>query len=286
MSGSGASGGFGVGGVGADRTTFESELLWGAPHVRDGSIKKSVIISGAGRDAGNTITTNLRPGLILGKITATGLYVQLDADAADGTQFFGAVLDTEMRAIDIDGANANREFGMLVARAPIKARRLFIEGVAFIGHVDEFLLRRQMVAAHFLFDDDPQGYLAGQGYRFETNTTTAHTLVAADNGKTVAYSNVAAVLVTLPTIQPGLEYDLLRVADEEIVVASAEGDNIIVGNDMSADSVTVTTGGQQIGQRFRIKSVYVATTLKWIIELPVQPFGTGLTGGFAYSIAS
>jgi hypothetical protein len=78
----------------------------------------------------------------------------------------------------------------------------------------------------------------------------------------------------LPTIQPGLAFDLHRVADEEFVVASAEGDNIVMGNDLSADSVTFTTAGEQIGAHVRVRSVYVDTTLKWLIELPVKPFST------------
>lgn len=271
---SGGMGGFGAAGVGAERTVSESELLWGADQARNGALWKSAVISGATRDAGNTPTTVLRPGLILGKLTSGGEYEEWDADAADGSQDIAGVLDCELRAQDYDATNADRMFRVLVGRAPLKARKLLIQGSAFVGHADEYLARRQLCAAGFVFDDDPFGYKAGMGNRVAHVTGTTDALTADENGTTLFYNNAASVTVTLPTLQPGLVYDLIRVADEEFVVASAAGDDIVIGNDLSADSVTFTTAGEQIGAHVRVRSVYVSTTLKWLIELPVKPFST------------
>jgi hypothetical protein len=97
------------------------------------------------------------------------------------------------------------------------------------------------------------------------------------------YNNAASVTVTLPAAQPGLEFEVVRTADEEFIVVSPTADNVIVGNDLSADGVTLTTAGEQIGGRWRLRSVYLDTTVKWLIEGPVCPFGTG-TATLTYSI--
>jgi hypothetical protein len=281
---SGGMGGFGVAGVGAERAITESEILWGADQARNAALWQSAVISGTARDDANTNQTHLlRPGLLLGKLTSTGEYEEWDADVATGTQNIAGVLDCEMRMTDYEAANQDRMFRVLVGRAPLKSRRLLIQGAAFIGHVDEFLARRQLHAAGFVLDDDPFGYLAGQGSRVSLETATTDSLTASQNGMTLFYNNAASVTVTLPAAQPGLEFEVVRTADEEFIVVSPTADNVIVGNDLSADGVTLTTAGEQIGGRWRLRSVYLDTTVKWLIEGPVCPFGTG-TATLTYSI--
>lgn len=266
-------GGFGVPGFGASVNTNEREIVWGGDDRQVGILRRNSIVSGATRDAANTPTTTLRRGLLLGKVTSTGELEEWDADASDGTQYINSVLNVELKATDFDGNNADRAFGTIV-KAPLIASQLLIQGAAFVGHADEYLARRQLTALGCVLDDDMQGYLAGGGARYETVTGVADTLTADQNGMTLFYNNVAAVAVTLPTLQPGLEFELVRVADEEFVVQSAAGDDIIVGNDLEADSVTFTTAGEQIGARVRVRSVYVGTALKWLIEIVTTPFST------------
>lgn len=279
-----AFGGFAVPGQGAAVFTTEREII--AQGFESQQVFfKSAVIDGASRDAGNSPTTVLRPGLLLGKITTSGKYTQWSAIATDGSQFVAGILWKELRAQDFDANNTDRAFTIIVSNALLQASQLLVKGVALTSATDEYLARRQLHAAGCRMDDDPVGYKAGVGFRFETQTGTTHTVTAGDNGKTFAYSNVAAVAVTLPTIVPGLEYDFIRTADEEIVVASAEGDNMIIGNDLSADSITFTTASQQIGARVRIKSIYVGSTLKWLPEVLGTPFGTG-TVGMVFSTAT
>ena len=280
-----SSGGWGLPGVGADLTVAESEILWGGDQSRMALLYKSDLYSSAALDAGNTPTTVLRPGLIMGRVTSTGELEEWDADASDGTQDIAGILDVELRMTDYQGTAADRVMRNLV-RGPVKARKLLIQGVAFVGHADEFLARRQLVAAGYTLDDDTFGFKAGQGDRYATVTGTADTLTTAENGSTIFYSNVASVTVTLPAIQAGLYYDLVRTGDEEFVVASGEGDNMIVGNDLSADSITFTTAGEHMGARVRIKCVYVGTTLKWLPEVVNTPFGTAVGSVVTISIAS
>jgi hypothetical protein len=269
-------GGWATPGIGADRTVAESEILWGADQARNAALWLNAVISGATRDAGNTPTTVLRPGLLLGKVTASGELEEWDADAADGTENIWGILDSELRAQDFDATNQDRVFRVLAARAPVKPRKLLIQGAAFVGHADEYLARRMLAHAGFVLDDDPGNYLSGLNQRVSRVTGIADTLTAAETGTLLLYSNVAAVAVTLPAIQPGLTYDIIREGDEEIVISSSEGDNIIIGNDLSADSITFTTATEQIGARVRVSAIYVNGTLKWLMEVVHTPIGTGV----------
>jgi len=54
-------------------------------------------------DAGNTPTTTLRKGLVLGKITATGKYAQYDDLASDCTEVAACILAEEVSLLDADG---------------------------------------------------------------------------------------------------------------------------------------------------------------------------------------
>jgi hypothetical protein len=283
---SGGMGGWGVPGIGSERTVTESELLWGSDQARNAALWQSAIVSGAARDAGNTPTTVLRPGLLMGKVTSTGEYEEWDADTNDGTEVLGGVLDTELRAQDFDATNADRMFRLLMARAPLKSRKLLIQGSAFIGHADEYLARRALYEAGFVLDDDPFGVKAGRGDRVSQVTGTTDTLTPAENGTTLFYNNAASVTVTLPAIQPGLEYTLIRNGDEEFIVTSSEGDNIIGVNDLSVDSITFTTATEHIGAAVRVRSLYMGTTLKWFLEILYTAHDAGGTVPATYSVAT
>jgi hypothetical protein len=265
-------GGFGKPGQGAAVFTNDREIV--AVGYDNLCLFKSVVISSAARDAGSTPTTVLRPGLLLGKVTSSGEFEEWDADASDGTQNIAGINRTDITVLDQYGTAVDRVPPSVYQRGVFMASQLLIQGSALVGHADEFLARRQLWNAGCVLDDDMFGYLAGGGSRVALVTGTADTLTAAENGTTLFYNNAAAVAVTLPAIQPGLEYEIVRTADEELVVSSGEGDNIIMGNDLSADSVTFTTAGEQIGARVKVRSVYVGTTLKWLIEIVTVPFST------------
>lgn len=282
-------GGFGTPGQGDLASTSEREIIWGGDDTKGLIMRRNGLISGVTRDAGNSPTSVLRAGLILGRITASGAYTQFDISATDGSQYPAAILAIEALATDFGGSNADRVFGV-ITRAPVRAAMLLIKGSSLVGHADEYLVRRALADAGFVFDDDPMGYLAGRGERVYQATGTAETLTASQNGSLVVASNAAAETITLPAIKVGLSFDILRTGDQNLIVTSPEGDNIIVGNDLSADSVTFSTAGQRIGARLRMRCIYVnvsgTMTPKWLCETVLPPFGTGTTGAFAYAIAT
>lgn len=282
-------GGFGVPGQGAALMSADNREIFAQGFEATRSFYKSCLIDSSARDAVNSPTTLLRAGLLLGQITASGKFIQWDTAATDGTQNIAGVLKNETSVIDLSGtARSTVPPAIIQGLGLMNASQLLIKGSALVGHADEYLARRQLAQLGFWLDDDMSRSKAGLLPRFLNATGTTLTVTAAQNGTKFFLSNAAAVAVTLPTLVVGLEYWFYRTADEEIVVASAAGDDIVVGNDLSADSVTITTAGQQIGQAIHIYSTYIGAgvTPKWIIDFPVQPFGTGLTGGFAYSIAT
>lgn len=264
-------GGLGIPGVGAAIEETPREILW-EDHPSQ-VLRKSVIVDGATRDAGNTPTTVLRAGLLLGKLTADDNYTEWDADATDGSQDLIGPLSRELRAQDFDGTDADRVLELII-KGPVKASQLLIQGSALVGHVDEYLARRMLHGAGFTLDDDPAGYLAGNGPRFDAlETATTKTLTDADTGKILYFSNVASVTVTLPaTCKPGQEFFLLRTGAEEFILNGAA--NIITGQTADAgvanvvvqDTVTYTTADEHLGAYFHVLGVYHSTTPKWWVR--------------------
>lgn len=254
-------GGFGQPGIGSLVQTAEREIFWGGDDSHQRPLLVNGIVDGASRDAGNTPTTVLRPGLLLG--TLSGQYIQWDGAATDGTQWLTGVLPTEIRATDFDGNDADRVLAIAVS-GPLKASQLLIKGSALVGHAQEYLARRQLVSAGFVLDDDPMGYLGGKGQRVE-HKATDYTIVAADNGK--KFFATAAATFTLSALKAGLEFEVEQTADANLSVASAEGDNIVTIHDAATDSVAFSTSSQKIGARARVWSAYVNGTLKWLIQI-------------------
>jgi hypothetical protein len=260
---SGGMGGFGIGGVGAERATFESEILWGADQARNAVLWQSATISGAARDAGNTPTTVLRPGLLMGKITSGGKYIEWTPAATDGSQNLAGILDIELRAQDFDATNQDRSFRVLAARGPVKARKLLILGAAFVGHADEFLARRQLAAAGFVLDDDPFGYLAGTARRTLVKAVD-YTVADSDNGTLFSTRGAAgAVNFTLPAIKRGLEFSFFNEVGQNMTITAGTADTLVVFNDLAADSIAFSTANELIGGAVTVRANDNAS--KWLV---------------------
>src|SRR3990167_4609697 len=161
-------GGYGTPGFGALEQTTEKAVLFSDPSKW---LFGDAIYDGAIRDAGNSPTTLIRAGLIVGKDSTSGLLSEWDADASDGTQNIAGILCEEIRAQDFNANNADRYFRTLW-RGPLQASQLLIQGTAFTSHIDEHLARRFLVANGCIFDDDPFGYEAGVAPRVARVTGT------------------------------------------------------------------------------------------------------------------
>jgi len=97
-----------IAGVAAEQTVTPSEFL-----LDDHVIEKGITVDNSARDSGNTPTTTLRPGLVMGKITASGKYAQYDDIAADGTEDAVGILKDQVKVVDSDG-NASDAAAVIV----------------------------------------------------------------------------------------------------------------------------------------------------------------------------
>lgn len=86
--------------------------------------------------------------------------------------------------------------------------------------------------------------------------TAAWTVSAKDSGVIFAVTGTGSVTATLPAVasSAGLEFEFVNCADQEFIIASAEGDNIVMFNNAAADSVSITTASEHIGGAFRMVS--------------------------------
>ena len=240
-----------VPGLTASRETYEAEFRWGSQYQ---GVFANALISGSAVDSGNTPTFQLRPGLLLGQITASGKYTNYSPTATDGSEVASAVLIEGLRMLDFNNVATDRFYAVLVG-GPVQKSKLLNFDLMARGQMDKFI-----------FDDIGQ-MMGGHWFpwkRFLTKTA-AYTVVAADNY--TLFDNTGAggaVNFTLPTLANGYLFGFSVIADQNVTVTSGEGDNMVAFNDASADSVAFSTSGEKIGGVFVVYSNPGAT--KWIVE--------------------
>jgi len=96
-------------GYGPERLTADNEYK-----LSDHGVKVAVTIDSTAADAGNTPTTTLRKGLVLGKVTATGKLKHYNNAASDGTQTAAGILDDEVNLLDETGAARDSQATALI----------------------------------------------------------------------------------------------------------------------------------------------------------------------------
>jgi hypothetical protein len=255
---------FGVPGTGAAAFNQTTELLWGGDESRVEVLRLDGQIASTATDAGATVASTLRAGMLLGKITSSGKLDVWDPALTTGLEHFHSVNGAEQRMIDNFGTAVDR-FGPVIVKAPLKASALLIKGTAFIGNAFEYLARRQLHEAGCRLDDDPHGYLAGLNRRVIDITATGP-ITAAQNGALFVVRGSAAVTLTLPTLVAGLNYQFINTTDQNLIIASAAGDDVIALNDATADSIAFSTSSQKIGAFATVNSVLVNGTARWITD--------------------
>ena len=239
-------------GVGAITETFEQEITFGINAQMtwwNGWIDADAVDSGSSPN-----TYRLRPGLVLGQVTSTGRWTNYSPTATNGSEVASGILGYGMRMQDVlSGSNVQKFYAIVIGGRVKGARLLGLD-----------LMARQQMSAKFIFDDGIAGYQGFPCKRFQTKTA-AYTVVAADNF--TLFDNVGAtgaVTFTLPTLANGYLFGFRVQADQDITVASAAGDDMIVFNDASADSVAFSTASERIGGMFVVYPNPGAT--KWIVE--------------------
>jgi hypothetical protein len=235
-----------VPGLTTSRETYEAEFRWGSQFQ---GVFANGLIDGATVDTGNSPTYELRPGLLLGQIIATGKYTNYSPTATNGSEVASAVLVEAIRMQTFEGGTADRFYAVLVG-GPVQAAKIL--------NLD-LNARQQM--DKFFFDDifQMQGNHWFPFKRFQSKTVD-YTIVASDNF--TMFDNVGSsgtVILTLPPIAPGYFFGLRAQLATVFRFTSNEGGNVI-GTAATNSSVSVTA----IGGVIWIYSNPAGT--KWIVE--------------------
>lgn len=201
-------------------------------------------ISGAARDAGNTVTTLLRTGLLLGKITATNLLKEWNPTGTDGSQDIYGVLGGMLHAQQA-GVDQQRYAGFVMVGGNLYSDRIIIPGNATEGIVAdalEFAVIAQL-RRRFLFDrhmTQLQSPLVGNRL---VAKTADFTMTSADNGR--HFTNVGAagtIVPTLPTAVRGLELMFSASAAQTMTVTASGSDKIASSGSVTGTTYSLTTG--------------------------------------------
>ena len=221
--------------------TIEAAVTWGgdrAPFLE----QEGIPLHSSTVDAGNTPTTYLRPGLILGKATsgtAAGLLKAYSASATDGSQVPFGVLLRGISMLDLNGVAENK-YGKILVGGPVKSNQL-------IGL--DYQARRQM-SGRFQFDDDiPDANGALLLPAAEVAKTANYQLLASDNNTLFTNAGAAgAVVFTLPALanSQGLAFEFLVVAAQNVTITCPDGADIVWDGALKTN-LAFSTASHQIG---------------------------------------
>lgn len=189
-------------------------------------------VSGATRDAGNTVTTLLRSGLLLGRVTSSGLLKEWNPTGTDGSQDIYGVLGGMLHA-QMGGSNMDRYAGFIQVGGSVYSDRIIVPGTAaegIVGHALEFQIVNQL-SRRFLFDRHLQMSVGGplaSRYRYLTAAEIAAdavTVTTADHGRIFLMTGAdATTTFTLPAAQVGLMFTVFaNVATHKAAIALASG---------------------------------------------------------------
>ena len=218
-------------GMGTEVYEYEAAITWG-PFER---LWTGAAIASGAVDSGNTPTTTLRMGLVMGKIGTganAGQWTNYSASATDGSNVAQGVLMFSLRMADVITGVVQPRFYAIMISGGVKAANL-------IG-LDN--LARQDMRGRFVFDDDFPGRF---WYPWKTMATkTANYQILAGDNQTL-FDNTGAgaeVDLTLPPIANGYVFGLRCVVAQVFKFISTEGGNII-GTSLVHNNASVTAVG-------------------------------------------
>lgn len=258
---------FGMPGIGVELENYTGELVWGG-NEREVLYGNSMI-DGATRFGSSVI---LRPGMLLGKVTTGGKLKQWDPEATDGAQQVAAILEADLRMVDLSATNTDVLF-RTIRKAPLIAGALFIGGAAMVGHADEWLARRQLAELGCRFDDGLQGNGAKSGELqsgqiiLDANTTLGSTHY--NHSIVVTGSRT----ITLPAAVRGVEFQISASGGLVTFAGAVAGTvaagqtvnirGVVTGAATSAWVVTGASAGQTLHsrQRFTIAQINAGATI-------------------------
>jgi hypothetical protein len=272
-------------GILAQADTVEAALYWGGDEkqVR----KMGGLVSGSAVDAGNTPTDILRPGMLLGRITATKKLIQWDPTAVDGSENIYGIMGHDLK-VNLNGTGTDRFYGPILVGGPIKASAIFRSNATY-GKPGGFLtdpyenVARLQMRGRFWFDDEV-GTVPFTGWPRvkslkDVATANAYVMTNADNGTLFTNTGCgASQAVTLPNqaLDPtavgssgqnalGFRCAFFMVEAQDIVLTVSAATIVVTGQSANYAGPLTITGA--VGQYIEIQGVFDKTNAKWLVSL-------------------
>lgn len=193
-----------------------------------------VAIDSTAADSTNSPTTELRAGLVMGLVTATGLAKQYSPTATDGTQIPVGILYEDRRMVDPAGT-ARQETGQLVVAGVVITSSI-------IGSDD---VCRQAFYGRIIYDDRYFG--VAPDLLPPLVKATNYTVLATDTGKSFSTRGAGgAVVFTLPTtLVKGFRARFQNEVDQNMTVTAPAG-KLVGFNNLVGTSIAFSTAGNKI----------------------------------------
>jgi hypothetical protein len=228
------------------------------------------IIDDTARDAGNTVTTVLRPGLMLGQIAATGKLKEWNPTGTDGSQYIYGILGVAIE-VSANGTDTDRYVGQIMYAGHVKSARVIEPGQATLGLSGEdwqFAIMSQ-TQGRIRFDDylhwDAMPQVKTRLLAVADTAGAGITLTGADVGKLIVTRGSAAQAVTLPDPKVGYQFEILSTTDQNLTILTASGSNVILVNDLAGDGVVFSTAANKIGARARFTAINIPSGVFYVV---------------------
>jgi uncharacterized Zn-binding protein involved in type VI secretion len=234
--------------------TVQNQFWWGRSEQQ---VWQPCLLSSATVDAGNTVTTTLRGGLLLGKMTTganAGKLKEWAPTATDGSEVIYGLLPAPISTVSTAGAVADRYTYVMIGGnllsdnilVPVSA----VEGI--VGHAQEYNIVSQL-HGRFSFDKHvTQGpsALSSSKFRYLTATEIGAFVVTIDtagleSGRIfLGTGATGTTTLTMPAATVGQSYSFLANNAQSLTIKAASGTFIIPGNVALAAStgITITLG--------------------------------------------
>jgi hypothetical protein len=220
--------------------TVQNQFWWGR---NEQQTFMPATIAAATTDAGNTVTTVLRSGLLLGKITASGLLKAWNPTGTDGSEVLYGVLVSPLSMLDA-GVAADR-YAFVMVRGNLYSDRLIVPGNAtegIVGDAQEFNIVNQLVDRGWLLDKHIQ-YGNPLTYRPVVKAADFSVLTS-DHGKTFYVVGASgAVAASLPEPQVGLTFSFVNGVAQTVTLDMTTGKFVTPGA-ITTDTISLTLGEQ------------------------------------------
>ncbi|MBI1249064.1 hypothetical protein GC197_14630 [bacterium] len=241
----------------AIQQSFESQVQFLGQQGEKNATVLHGVIEAASTDSGNSPSTTLRAGLVLGRVTSTGKLRPYASAATDGSQHPVAILLDTIDMLDGSGSVEDKLSARIVTGGNVVKSSV-------IGLTPQ--AEQQLIAQGIRFDQVPMPMASAiLSHRGSVYAAADVTLTSSDSGQLIVASKAGAFEATLPAIEEGLEFLFVQTLDQDMAISSNEGDNVLALNNAAADGVIFSTASQKIGAACVVKAIRTAAnTLKWI----------------------